>query len=94
MTKKTRLNCCNNICEFIKFRKHITTEGDDCPICLQYKQSIKTKCKHNICIDCMLLYCKKYNSCPICRNDYYLHTYTTIETPKIESRMDEIEVVD
>ena len=47
--------------------------GMKCPICTveyieeKYPLVIKLRCKHNFCLDCVTLWFKERDTCPICR---------------------------
>lgn len=53
----------------------------ECPVCLEEKESIYAlKCKHNICLACIINIYKKNDSviCPLCRDNKIISTINNI----------------
>lgn len=41
----------------------------ECPICYENKKSVKLKCNHSICKNCISQWVYKNNNCPMCREE-------------------------
>lgn len=67
------LDCHNGMCMdcAINYGKlKFLTENNDCPICLNKKDSVELTCLHKVCLDCWKKWSEKSQapvSCPLCR---------------------------
>lgn len=90
-------------CELTNTAKVI--ESEECSICLDKigtTNKCVTKCGHMFCLECMVIHCKKNNTCPLCREKVHnvqqpLPDYVSIEQlPDVldnELRLDDLSVI-
>lgn len=58
-----------------KFYEHLfvneQSDGDeDCPVCFENKQEVKTACQHGYCRACIYQWCDMRGTCPMCREHF------------------------
>jgi len=57
--------------------KNLYADEKECPICLssinEKENYCITECKHEFCLDCLIIHLGKNENCPICRNKIIKH---------------------